>query len=334
MFQTEPILFLQALASGRLTWVMAAITSMGYAPFYVAVIGAVMLGFDLRRGFVLAQVVLWTNLVTDMAKWWFALPRPTDVDAAVVDPRTGAPNPIEWHGRGGPAFLALPDAEAVASFRLRPYRSFGFPSGHVSTTVALWGGLTAVFGRRFLLVCTLLAAPLMALSRMYLGRHFLADVLGGALLGGLLVVAARALLAGERAPVPLLRLTALASLAAPRRLAVALWLVAVPLALTALGGIVDRQRIGQLLGLNLGYLALAARGLPWEAPGWPRALARVALGATIGTLAALGVDAVARLDLPGAGTAIARIASGASPAFLLLWGTVTAGRRLGLYRGA
>jgi membrane-associated phospholipid phosphatase len=332
MFQTEPILFLQGFASAWLTWALATVTAMGYAPFYVAVVGAVMLALDLRRGFVVAQLVIWTNLVTDIAKWSFAWPRPTDVDAAVVDPRTGAANPIEWHGRGGAAFLALPDAEAVASFRMRPYRSFGFPSGHVSTTVALWGGLTAVFARRWLLACTLVAAPLMALSRMYLGRHFLADVLGGALLGGLLVVAARGLLTGERAPVPLLRLTCLASLGAPRRLAVVLWLVAAPLALTALGGIVDRQRIGQLLGLNLAYLALAARGLPAEAPGWPRALARVAIGVAIGYLAWHGVGALARLGPPGAGTAFARVASGIPPAFLLLWGTVTIGRRLGLYR--
>ena len=332
MFQTEPILFLQALASGWLTWAMATVTSMGYVPFYVVVIGGIMLGLDLRRGFVLAQVVIWTNLVTDIAKWCFALPRPTDVDAAVIDPRRGTANPTPWLSRGATGFLALPDAEAIASFRAQPSRSFGFPSGHVSTTVALWGGLTVVFARRFLLVCTLVAAPLMALSRMYLGRHFLADVLGGAALGGLVVVMARALLAGERAPLPLLRLTDLASLATPRRLAVAAWLVAAPLALTTLGGIIDRQRIGQLLGLNLAYLALAARGLPNAAPGWPRALARVALGAVIGSLAAIGVGLAAGLGLPGGGTAVGRIASGMPPAFLLLWGTVTLGRRLGLYR--
>ena len=334
MFQTEPILFLQSLATGWLTWLMATVSSMGYAPFYVAVIGGTMLAFDLRRGFVLAQVVIWTNLLTDVAKWCFALPRPTDVDAAVIDPRKGTPNPIPWHARGAPRFLALPDAEAVASFRLRPYRSFGFPSGHVSTTVALWGGLTVAFGRRYLLVCTLVAAPLMALSRMYLGRHFLADVIGGAVLGGLLVVTAHALFAGERAPVPLLRLTDLASLATPRRLAVAFWLVAAPLALTALGGMVDRQRIGQLLGLNLAYLALAARGVPVEALGWPRALGRVALGGLIGYLAALGVGWVSSLGLPGSGTPISRIVSGMPPAFLMLWGTATLGRRLGLYRVA
>ena len=332
MFQTEPNLFLQALASGWLTWVMATITAMGYAQFYVAVIGGIMLAVDLRRGFVLAQVVIWTNVLTDMAKWWFALPRPSDVDAAVIDPRKGTPNPTQWHGRGAPAFLALPDAEAVASFRLRPYRSFGFPSGHVSTTVALWGGLTVVFARRWLLVCTLVATPLMAVSRMYLGRHFLADVLGGAVLGGVLVVTARARDAGEPAPVPLLHAPDLAALATPRRLAVAAWLVAAPLALTALGGIVDRQRVGQLLGLNLAYLALAARGVPREAPGWPRALARVALGVLIGYLAVVAVGAVSRLGLPGAGTALSGLVSRASPAFLLLWGTVTIGRRLGLYR--
>lgn len=334
MFQTEPILFLQSLASGWLTWVLATVSSMGHAPFYVAVIGGILLAFDLRRGFVLAQVVIWTNLVTDMAKWSFAMPRPADVDAAVIDPRQGTPNPTPWHGRGASSFLALPDAEAVASFRSRPSRSFGFPSGHVSTTVGLWGGLTLVFARRWLLACTLVAVPLMSLSRMYLGRHFLADVLGGAVLGGTLVVTARAMLAGERAPVPLLHLTDLASLVAPRRLAVAGWLVVAPLALTALGGIVNRQRIGQLLGLNLAYLVVAARGVPVESRGWLRALGRLALGAAIGYLAALAVGWTSSLGLPGGGTAIARIVSGVPAPFLVLWGTVTLGRRVGLYRAA
>ena len=280
MFQTEPILFLQALASGWLTWAMATVSSMGDALFYVAVIGGIMLALDLRRGFLLAQVVLWTNLVTDMAKWWFALPRPTDVDAAVIDPRTGAPNQIEWHGRGGPAFLALPDAEAVASFRLQPYRSFGFPSGHVSTTVALWGGLTVVFARRFLLVCTLVAAPLMALSRMYLGRHFLADVLGGAVLGGLLVVAARALLAG--------RGSAGAAAAADRaRIA----RHAAPPGGRTLAGRgaahADRARRHRRPPAHRPTAGTQPRlprysspaGCRPRSPGWPRALGRLALGA-------------------------------------------------------
>jgi membrane-associated phospholipid phosphatase len=334
MFQTEPILFLQSLASGWLTWLMKAITAMGYAPFYVAVVGGVLLALDLRRGFVLAQVVIWTNLVTDLAKWHFGLPRPTDVDAAVIDPRKGTPNPTPWLSRGAPSFLAPLDADAVAWFRAKPSRSFGFPSGHVSTTVALWGGLTVVFASRCLLACTLVATPLMALSRMYLGRHFLADVLGGAVLGGVLVAAARALMVAGSAPLPLLRLADLASLATPRRLAVAAWLIAAPLALTALGGIVDRQRVGQLLGLNLAFLLLAARGLPVETPGWPRALGRVALGAAIGCLAVFSVGQAALLDLPGDGTPFGRIASGLPPVFLLLWGTVTVGRRLGLYRAA
>jgi len=332
MFQTEPILFLQALAVPWLTWLMAQVSGMGQVQFYVVVTGVLMFGVDLRRGFALAQLLLWTNLLTDVAKGSFAYPRPTDVDAAVVDPRTGAANRTPWLARGAPGFLAALDGEVLAWFRALPDRSFGFPSGHVSTTIALWGGLTAVFARRWLLACTLIAAPLMALSRMYLGRHFLADVLGGAVLGALLVTGGRALLLAEGAPVPLLRAERLAGVAAPRLRAIVLWVVVAPLGLIALGGIVDRQRVGTLLGLGLGYLALALRGLPAEAPGWPRALARVALAGALGYAAATAAGWAAGLASPAAATAPGRVALGAAPAFVMVWCTVTAGRRLGLYR--
>lgn len=330
MFETGPILFLQSLASPWLTLAMTWVSMMGGVPFYVAVVGTVVFCLDLRRGFVLAQLLLSANLLTDVAKWTFALPRPVDVDAAVIDPRTGAANATRWRGRGAPSFLAPIDGDVLASLRPRPAQSYGFPSGHVGTTVALWGGLAVLFRRRGLVGATAVAVPLMALSRMYLGRHFLADVLGGAALGGALVALA-ALAATGPGPAPLASLRRLADLRPSRRHWTVLVLVA-PAAALACSGIVDRQRAGQLLGLGAAYLILALGGIPEEAPGWPRALARCGLALALGGAPALAAGWLSPGALPPAAAAAARVASGALPAFLLLWGTVTLGRLLALYR--
>ncbi len=62
-----------------------------------------------------------------------------------------------------------------------------FPSGHVVQTTALWGVLAAAGVVPVAIVATVVAG--VALSRLYLGVHYLGDVLGGALIGLLLLVA-------------------------------------------------------------------------------------------------------------------------------------------------
>jgi len=324
MFQTDPVLFLQSLASGWLTWLVAAVSAAGDAGFVVAVVGAVLLAFDLRRGFVLAQIVIWVHVVAGIAKHLVGLPRPTDVDSAVIDPRSGRGRPTPWSGRDGREFFALLDADVVEWFRSRPDPSYGFPSGHVSATTALWGGLAILYRRRLTVACLLFAVPSMAFARMYLGRHFLADVLGGALLAGIMVLAARELLVRPGAPARWVWCENLPSLAARRRVAMLAALIVAPLA-PLLTEAIDRRRIGHLLGLNLAYLALSARGLPVEAPGRWRAFVRAALGAALGL-------ATWTATTPYAGDgALGRLAAGLLTTFVLLWGTVTLGRRIGLY---
>ncbi len=72
-----------------------------------------------------------------------------------------------------------------------------FPSGHVFTAVAVWGLLPFVAGvlgwsrvaRRAVLGVVAGVAVLVAASRVYLGVHWLTDVVGGAIIGVLFVVA-------------------------------------------------------------------------------------------------------------------------------------------------
>jgi undecaprenyl-diphosphatase len=79
--------------------------------------------------------------------------------------------------------------------------TFSFPSGHVAATVVCWIGaalLLAMFGRSRLASVAagvgVLMVALMAWARVYLGMHYPLDtVLGAAMGGGALAIAARAL---------------------------------------------------------------------------------------------------------------------------------------------
>jgi membrane-associated phospholipid phosphatase len=72
-----------------------------------------------------------------------------------------------------------------------------FPSGHTAATVALWGALAILASERArsalvrgIVLALAFGLPLVvASSRLYRGMHFLTDVLGGALLGGLWLLA-------------------------------------------------------------------------------------------------------------------------------------------------
>jgi membrane-associated phospholipid phosphatase len=328
MFQTEPILFLQQFAGNGLILAMRAITALGYPPFFFVALIVVIFGIDVRRGFVLAQLVMWTDVLTEFAKAFFALPRPSDVDAGVRLLETGGTNTTPWTGRGAPGFFALPDREAVAWLRSQAGPSFGMPSGHVSVSTVFWGGLSAVFRSRAVLIFGMMAVPLMALSRMVLGRHFLGDVLAGAALGALVVLLGSRLLVGESAPLPLLRLPGASG---REGAALLVFLVVLPLAVGAFGSLADAGSAGRLVGLNLAYLLVAAKGLP-DGGGTPtRRAARVAVALVLGTAVTLAVEVLAPLVSAEGPTRMEVFVKGFVPTFALLWGGVLACRRLGLY---
>jgi membrane-associated phospholipid phosphatase len=136
------------------TTALTAVTTLGSTPFLAlvaAAAGAYLLQEGRRRDAVLVGIALvGSQLLTWILKTVFERPRP-----------------------------AFEDPVATADW-------FSFPSGHALSSIALYGALAYLFGRRlpsraraacFYGVALLVAA--IGFSRLYLGVHFLTDVLAG-----------------------------------------------------------------------------------------------------------------------------------------------------------
>lgn len=165
---------------------MILITTMGSSAFLAAAVISVTFGISFRKGFLLFQLLIWTGLITETLKTIIAFPRPDFVDNRVLNLEFGVKNTSPFSGDGPGGVFALPDREVLETFRLREaltHSPFGFPSGHVALTTALWGGTSAIFNSRTIKTVAPIMILLVAFSRLYLGRHFLGDVLGGATVG-------------------------------------------------------------------------------------------------------------------------------------------------------
>jgi membrane-associated phospholipid phosphatase len=317
LFQTEPILFLQSLASDWLTTLMSAATRAAYPDVLGALVLVVAFGINLRAGLLLGQAVLWTELLTGLLKESGALPRPSDVDSRVRLLLEGAPNETQFTAAGGKGWFDLPDPRAIAAVRLSSAASFGFPSSAVSTATAFWGGTAMVFRSSRLLAVAVAIITLTALSRLYLGRHFIADVAGAAVLGGAVLGSLRRSAVKPswyfRSPYwpPLLALLPLIAL------------LAVPH--------IDPGSAGGLSGLYAARMLLEGRGAPVDrARPWRRA-ARVVVAVALYVAVAALIGLILRTVAIEADPDWAEYLGTAVTVFAAFWGGVRLSNRLGLY---
>ncbi len=254
MFQTDLHVALQGFFdAGWMLPLMTAISALGYATAYMVLIAVCAFGLRLRAGLMILLAVLLMSGVSSMVKQATDLPRPSDIDARVLD-----------KGRSGRALLddgrvagfwSLPSQEAIARFRdQQGSRDPGFLSGHVGAASAACMALLLGFGVRSVgwRLALVVGWPLlMALSRMYLGRHFLADVLAGWLAG--LAVAVLACWLFPRVP------------AAARnrwRLAVIGVLALAWAGVASVSGWIEVDTGGQLAGLFIVLVVLQCRSWP------------------------------------------------------------------------
>jgi membrane-associated phospholipid phosphatase len=289
MFQTEPILWLQAVGSPLLTSLLSLVSLLGYSPVYVVLLLALGLGVRLRPGLAVMVAAVLAGVLVAGLKAWVALPRPDEVDARVRSGLWGSGGTLVERG-GAPDFWSRPSPQAIAAVRARTPHNFGFPSGHVAgATVVLLA--VAIFCRsRAALLFALFWVPTMAVSRMYLGRHFLADVLGGLATG----IVATAL------AIPLVRGLEHAAFASRDRRGFALvcLLAALLVGLARLVPLLPSLYVGSLAGVLLGYAFLSLTGPPPEGGTTRQRLARAALALAC---YALGMAAFTRqmVEFPG-----------------------------------
>jgi membrane-associated phospholipid phosphatase len=333
MFQTDPILYLQSLGNEWVTTLMLWVTTLGYSEFQGPLLIVIMFGINIRKGILLIHMLTWNAVLTDFAKEFFALPRPPDVDSAVRHMGSDVENMAPFQGRGARGFWSALDPDIVKHYRSVPDVSWGFPSGHVSGTTTLWGGLCVLFQSVPLRVVAVALVLLMPISRMYLGRHFLADAIGGLVLGGAIVAGVYVFLlrSGRRA-----RRFEEQDRSADRGvwfIALVAYLLLIPFALLFLFPNYEADAAGRLLGFDLAYVAIVIIGLPAETASLTRRILRVvAAGAIFLGTSFLFDQSISAAKL--AETSLVEFVGGALPAFFCILLTIVGGIKMGLYSSA
>lgn len=331
MFQTEPIELLQSFATGWLTSFLVLVSQLGYSSFYIPALIIITFGISLRKGLLLAQVMLWVGILTDLLKNVFALPRPEDVSSSIRRLEENVPNPTPFIDMGGAGFWDLPDPEAIRFYRAQPDWSYGLPSGHVSGTTTFWGGLSLLFQHAAMRATALVIILLMPLSRMYLGRHFVADVLGGFALAAVVLAATYRLFIAPGAEGRFLKLSRLTIAVNLRTVFVLAYFLFLPVLLLALRPLVEAKDLGRLFGLNAAFLLLASQGLPDDAGSPLRRAGRVVLAFGLYLIADWAVGAVIDAGSLNEESLEVEFLAAAIPTFLVFWGAVNASLLLRLY---
>lgn len=263
MFQTEPLIYLQSIGPQWFTFLMILITKMGSSWVLVAIIVITIFGVDFKKGFLLFQLLLWTGLTTEFLKILIAFPRPDFVDNRILNMEFGIKNISSFSGNGKKSFFELPDNQILKAFRLQETftnYSFGFPSGHVALTTALWGGSSIVFKSKMLKIMTPFAIAIMAFSRVYLGRHFIGDVLGGAIVGLIILVIFTSFLKSYLKD-DLFKKENIELAFRHQNLLFYSFMFFIPICFMALS-LISSYTAGFVLGTNVAYLLIIRKGIP------------------------------------------------------------------------
>jgi len=331
MFQTELILYLQSLASDGLTGFMNSVTSLGDDKILAVILLFIIFGISFRKGMLLFQIFMWTLLITGGAKEIFDLPRPPFVNANIHNLQHDEVSLSPFTSAGSETFFGAIDPQVVTAFRHQGSENLGFPSGHVSSVVALWGGIALLFKKRIFYWVAPVLIILVALSRMYLGRHFLGDVLGGIAVGVTVLAIAYFIFDRWDFACKLFERANLGFTAQLPNVLIYAFLLVIPLFLGILSPSVLGKGAGYLVGANSALVLIVLRGFPDEVYNLLKRAARLVLGFVLyfGAygLAELifeitGLEAVAFLD---------EFVKAALLIFVSIYGTVTLGQKFGLY---
>jgi len=321
MFQTELVLSLQSYASDFLNFFMNAITTLGDDKLLGGVLIIIILGINYHKGLTINRIFFWGKMLNDCLKAGFNLPRPRFVNAEIQNLQFTDDPLSSLKASGSNSFFGLLDAEVVNAFRMSGSAKWGFPSGHVADTTLLWGGLAQQFKKRYLYWLAPALIVLVAISRMYLGRHFLADVLGGMISGGIVLLCAHFLLSREWLRSRLTDIIRLGTM------------FAVPLVLALLWAEVFGRGAGLLAGVNAAALTIAIKfkGAPDDAGTFAQRAARACMGILFYFLAMMMMDGILELTNLDAIVFMDDFLVSAISVFASVFGGVAVGLRLGFF---
>ena len=85
MFETDPNVWLQSFTAAWFFWIMGALSTIGQSWFYMPAILLLAFGVKLRPTMALLLALLLVGTATTALKHGFGLPRPSEVDARVLD---------------------------------------------------------------------------------------------------------------------------------------------------------------------------------------------------------------------------------------------------------
>jgi membrane-associated phospholipid phosphatase len=330
MFQTEIIIFLQSFASDFLTAFFKFFTEIGKSTYAAPLVLIVMFGISFRMGFILLHAVSWNGLLTFYLKEFFSLPRPSNVDIHVKLLGESFSNPTLFESMGAKNFFGGFLRETVEYIRNSPFDSWGFPSGHASHAVVLWGSISLYVKKTWVYLTAVMMIVFISFSRMYLGRHFLADVLGGLLLGFIVaLVFYRGIYKNNSIIFFLFEKSEKIRISLGTILFLFYFLV-VPFLVLLIPGI-PMEQAAALLGLNLGFMMIRRRGIPKDTGHLLQRSGRVFLAGTVFFLFYAGLKRGIGLVLINEPASIEFIRLVFSM-FISLWGSVEISIKLGLYK--
>ncbi|MBN1304819.1 MAG: phosphatase PAP2 family protein [Anaerolineales bacterium] len=332
MFQTDLIVYLQSLRMNGLTTLLTIITELGDDKTIAIILMFITFGICYRYGILLMQIFQWSLVLNTSLKHLFALPRPTFVNGDIQNLQHGEFDITPFTSQGARSFWGSLKPEIISSFRTLNNPNYGFPSGHVSESTSLWGGMSLLFRKRFLYWLTPILVILIGFSRIYLGRHFLADVLGGLVLGTSIVLLTYVFLFKLNFRIHLFEKNSLALAAQAPNLFIHIFLFIIPLSLLIVSADSFGKGTGYLIGVNTALLFTLSKGLPDDTGSPFTRLARVLLATMLFFAATYMIKGLNELFSLDQIAFFDKFIEAAVPTFVSYTSTVSLGLKLKLYK--
>ena len=153
--------FLESIRNPVFDFIFDLITHLGEETFFLVIAILFFWCIDKRQGYYILITGLVGTVINQMAKLFFRVPRPWDLDAN---------------------FKIIESARAEAT-------GYSFPSGHTQNIAGTWGAIGAYNPKKRKTAICLTIIFLVAFSRMYLGVHTPLDVVVSLIIAALLIIA-------------------------------------------------------------------------------------------------------------------------------------------------